>query len=73
MAGKAVEHLRGGKGPVLIHAHVTRPLSHSSADTQAYYRSAEDLAAEAARDPLTRMAALLGGMGISEDKIKELD
>ena len=40
-----------GKGPVLIHAHVTRPLSHSSADTQAYYRSAEDLAAEAAPRP----------------------
>lgn len=32
VAGKAVEYARSGKGPVLLHAHVTRPLSHSSAD-----------------------------------------
>jgi 2-oxoisovalerate dehydrogenase E1 component len=72
-AQKAVKHLRSGKGPVLIHAHVTRPLSHSSADTQAYYRSVEDLAAEAARDPLPRLAGLVAGYGVSEEKIKQLD
>ncbi len=73
VAGKAVEYLRSGKGPVLLHAHVTRPLSHSSADTQAYYRSAEDLEREAGRDPLTRMAALFTGYGVPEEKLKELD
>lgn len=73
VARKAVEHCRSRKGPVLIHAHVTRPLSHSSADTQAYYRSAEDLAAEQQRDPLTRMASLFESYDIPADKIQALD
>src|SRR5439155_2968381 len=51
----------------------TRPLSHSSADTQAYYRSAEDLAKEAARDPLLRMADLFANYDITPDKLRELD
>ncbi len=70
---KVVEHCRSGKGPALVHAHVTRPMSHSSADTQAYYRAADDLERESGRDPLTRMIALIVGCGISEEKIKELD
>jgi 2-oxoisovalerate dehydrogenase E1 component len=72
-ARKAVEYLRSGAGPVLIHAHVTRPLSHSSADTQAYYRLSEDLAAEALRDPLVRMKGLLAENGVDEEKLKALD
>ncbi|HUP26910.1 MAG TPA: thiamine pyrophosphate-dependent enzyme [Chloroflexia bacterium] len=71
--GEAVQYCRSGKGPVLVHAHVTRPLSHSSADTQAYYRSSEDLAAESSRDPLTRMIDLVGKYGIPAEKMKELD
>jgi 2-oxoisovalerate dehydrogenase E1 component len=72
-ARKATEYLRSGAGPVLIHAHVTRPLSHSSADTQAYYRLSEDLAAEALRDPLVRMKSLLAENGVDEEKLKALD
>ena len=73
IARRAVEYLRSGKGPVLLHAHVTRPFSHSSADTQAYYRSAEDLAYESSRDPLTRMEKIFLDAGIPAEKIKELD
>lgn len=73
VARDAVKYCRSGKGPVLIHAHVTRPLSHSSADTQAFYRSPEDLAAEAARDPLANIASLLARYDITEDKLKKLD
>jgi 2-oxoisovalerate dehydrogenase E1 component len=69
----AIEYCRSGKGPVLVHAHVTRPLSHSSADTQAYYRTAADLEAEMKRDPLTQMVSLLGKHDISEENLKELD
>ena len=72
-ARKAAEYLRSGAGPVLIHAHVTRPLSHSSADTQAYYRLSEDLAAEALRDPLVRMKSLLAENGVDEEKLKALE
>jgi 2-oxoisovalerate dehydrogenase E1 component len=70
---KVVEHCRSGKGPALVHAHVTRPMSHSSADTQAYYRSAEDLEKETGRDPLTRMATLLISCGVTEEQLKALD
>jgi 2-oxoisovalerate dehydrogenase E1 component len=70
---QATAYLRARKGPVLIHAHVTRPLSHSSADTQSNYRQTEDLKAEQARDPLTRMAGLLSQYGISAEDLGKLD
>jgi len=50
--GRAVARVRAGEGPGLIHARVTRPYSHSSADSQAKYRDAAELAEEAAHDPL---------------------
>ena len=46
--------MRAGEGPGLIHATVTRPYSHSSQDTQAKYRSAEELLEEAGHDPILR-------------------
>lgn len=58
-AAKAIAHVRAGVGPVLLHAEVTRPYSHSSADTQSKYRTADELEAEANHDPLRRMATVL--------------
>lgn len=58
-AMRAVEYARSREGPVLLHARVTRPMSHSSTDTQEQYRTPEDLAEEKARDPLTRLASIL--------------
>jgi len=65
---RAVEYARARRGPVLLHAMVTRPMSHSSTDTQDQYRTAEDLAEEAARDPLLRLATLLRETGILDDE-----
>jgi 2-oxoisovalerate dehydrogenase E1 component len=63
--GKAIiERIRAGTGPALIHADVVRPYSHSAADTQSKYRSAEELAEEAARDPITRMESELMDAGV---------
>jgi 2-oxoisovalerate dehydrogenase E1 component len=50
----AIARVRAGEGPGLIHATVTRPYSHSSQDTQAKYRSAEELEVEAHHDPILR-------------------
>ena len=64
VAAQAIPLVRAGVGPALIHARVTRPYSHSAADTQSKYRSAEELAEEAARDPLLTMADALMTAGL---------
>ncbi|MBW3555560.1 MAG: dehydrogenase E1 component subunit alpha/beta [Actinobacteria bacterium] len=53
---RAISRVRAGEGPGLIHATVTRPYSHSAADTQSKYRPAEELRDEAAHDPITLLA-----------------
>ncbi len=48
----AIARVRAGEGPGLLHATVTRPYSHSAADTQAKYRPREELLEEAEHDPI---------------------
>ncbi|MEO8376130.1 MAG: dehydrogenase E1 component subunit alpha/beta [Candidatus Sumerlaeota bacterium] len=50
---KAVAHARM-HGPVLLHAKVTRPYSHSLSDDQVYYRTAEELQIEKNRDCIVK-------------------
>ncbi|MCC6225940.1 MAG: dehydrogenase E1 component subunit alpha/beta [Microthrixaceae bacterium] len=70
---KIVASLRAGDGPVLLHATVTRPYSHSAADTQSKYRTESDLDDEQARDPIRRMARLAVEAGLlSESGVEEL-
>ena len=45
-AEEAIEWMRSGKGPALIHADVVRLLSHSSSDDQRKYRDMDDLEKE---------------------------
>ncbi len=67
---KAIAHVRAGVGPALLHVDVTRPYSHSSADTQSKYRTGDELAHEAERDPLGRMADTLVSAGaLSPDEV----
>ncbi len=56
---EAVAHARARKGPVLVHAKVTRPYSHSLSDDERLYKTPDERAAEASRDPIARLAALL--------------
>ncbi|MEZ5177175.1 MAG: thiamine pyrophosphate-dependent enzyme [Acidimicrobiales bacterium] len=68
-----VEHVRAGVGPALIHADVVRPYSHSAADTQSKYRSVEELAEEARRDPLDRFERELVRAGlVTEQEAAEI-
>jgi len=55
----AVAYARARKGPALVHAKVTRPYSHSLSDDEKLYKTADERALEATRDPLVRMAAFL--------------
>src|SRR5574340_201871 len=56
---KAVEHIRAGHGPALVHAHVIRPYSHSLSDDERLYRPESERQEETQRDPLTRMQMFL--------------
>ncbi len=67
---KAEKHLRAGKGPVLVHAHVTRPYSHSLSDDHSFYRTEEELKQEAKLDVLTTYPDFLLKAGfLTEDEL----
>jgi 2-oxoisovalerate dehydrogenase E1 component len=64
-AAEAVAHARERRGPALIHAHCTRPYSHSMSDDERMYRSAAEREAQDARCPLRRTRDLLVSAGIA--------
>jgi 2-oxoisovalerate dehydrogenase E1 component len=69
----AIARVRAGEGPALIHATVTRPYSHSAADTQAKYRTPAELADEAAHDPILLLRdALVEGGVLTADQAEAL-
>ena len=52
---RAVEYVRAGNGPALVHGHVIRPYSHSLSDDQKLYRPEGERNAEAERDPISAL------------------
>ena len=68
---EAEKYLRSGKGPVLVHASVTRPYSHSLSDDHSYYRTKDDLANEAAIDVFNSYPKFLSETGLlTSDEVK---
>ncbi len=65
-AKQAIDYARDRQGPVLVHALVTRPMSHSSTDTQEQYRTRQDLQEEELRDPIRRLSELILGLELVE-------
>jgi len=68
---KAEKYMREGNGPVLIHAHVTRPYSHSLSDDHSFYRTKTELDEEAKIDVVNTYPAFLVEGKIATQK--ELD
>lgn len=65
------KYLRAGNGPVLVHASVTRPYSHSLSDDHGYYRTKEDLADESYRDVFNSFPRFLTDTGlVTSDEVK---
>jgi 2-oxoisovalerate dehydrogenase E1 component len=56
---EAVAYARARKGPALVHARVIRPYSHSLSDDEKLYKTSDERASEAKRDPIVRMANFL--------------
>ena len=61
---RAVAHCRQRRGPALVHGHVVRLHPHSVSDDQKLYKTPEEQADEAARDPLQRYSEFLLEEGI---------
>ena len=68
-----IAHVRAGAGPCLVHTLVTRPYSHSLSDDQKKYRGAEELADEAAHDPIVALEhALIERGALTAERIEEM-
>ena len=61
---EAVAWCRSGQGPAFVHGHVVRPYSHALSDDERLYRSEQEIADDAARDPLPRFQQYLLRHGI---------
>ena len=64
----AMQYVRDRRGPALVHAHVTRPYSHSLSDDEKLYKTHEEREAEARRDPLSKFSLFLIREGLMDQK-----
>jgi 2-oxoisovalerate dehydrogenase E1 component len=64
----AAEYCRARKGPALVHAHVTRPYSHSLSDDEKLYKTARKIEEDAHRDPIPKFGLFLVREGIIDEK-----
>jgi len=71
VSGDLIRHCRERKGPALLHAHCTRPYSHSMSDDERMYRPASEIEKQAKRDCLVTFRAMLVENGIAT--AEELD
>src|ERR1700681_1027757 len=64
----AVQYCRERRGPALVHAHVTRPYSHSLSDDEKLYKTPEEREEEAHRDPIPKFGLFLVREGILDER-----
>jgi 2-oxoisovalerate dehydrogenase E1 component len=65
----AAAYCREGRGPALVHAHCTRPYSHSLSDDERLYKTAAEREAESALDPVIRFPKLLIDEGVLDRRM----
>jgi 2-oxoisovalerate dehydrogenase E1 component alpha subunit len=69
----ALDEARSGGGPRAIEAMTYRMGAHTTSDDPTKYRTSEEEAAWARRDPIARMAAYLRGRGASDAFFAEVE
>ena len=73
-AQDAVNHVRARLGPALVHAHTTRPYSHSLSDDERVYKTQAERDSETVRDPLVRFREFcLANSVATENQLNALD
>jgi 2-oxoisovalerate dehydrogenase E1 component len=73
LGARAVARVRAAEGPGLIHAKVTRPYSHSAADTQSKYRPTSELDEQLDFDPIRLLEqALLDAGALTPEGLESL-
>src|SRR5580704_3473049 len=65
---EAIRYVRERRSPALVHAHVTRPYSHSLSDDEKLYKTPEEREGEARRDPLSKFSLFLIREGVMDQK-----
>ena len=71
---EATSYCRKRNGPSLIHAHTTRPYSHSDSDDQKTYRTDEELVEETNNDPVLKMRKFLVQSNLMDvEKLEAID
>ncbi|HRP01283.1 MAG TPA: dehydrogenase E1 component subunit alpha/beta [Candidatus Kapabacteria bacterium] len=69
IAQEAIQYMREGKGPTLLHAHVERLLSHSSSDDQKKYRPDEEIQEGLkSRDSIKKLSSYLVAHGLATNE-----
>ena len=68
VVSRAAAYCRAQRHPALVHAHVTRPYSHSLSDDEKVYKTPEDRESEAHRDPVTNFGLFLVREGILDER-----
>jgi pyruvate dehydrogenase E1 component alpha subunit len=64
----ALDHARSGNGPAFIEAVTYRMGPHTTSDDPTRYRDKDEVERWSRRDPITRVEALLRGMGEFDDE-----
>lgn len=73
LLAECVAHVRAGAGPALVRLAVPRLSSHSGPDNQRGYRTDQEIADDAARDPMPRLRAHVVPAFLSEAAWSDLE
>ncbi|MGV0794163.1 pyruvate dehydrogenase (acetyl-transferring) E1 component subunit alpha [Mycolicibacterium sp. XJ1819] len=71
VTAEAAERARAGGGPTLIEAVTYRMGPHTTSDDPARYRSDDEVAQWAARDPIHRYRVYLQSVGLHDERLEE--